>query len=110
MSGLTWPAAYEPSDTISLSLTYIFYRLALHPKHLRKLQAELDEYRFTEASPALDQAKHLTGIINEVLRLHPAIPTGILRETPPQGAVISGQFVPGNIVICSPRYTIGRRQ
>ena len=53
---------------------------------------------------------HLNGVINEVLRLHPAVPTGGFRETPPEGVEIGGQKVPGNTLICAPRWTIGRRR
>ncbi len=101
--------AYGYSDTIALTLIYIFYRLALHPEHLRKLQEEIDTLDSVNDLTALQRAQHLNGIINEVLRLHPATPTGVLRETPQEGAVISGRFVPGNTLICSPRYTLGRR-
>ena len=52
---------------------------------------------------------HLNGIINETLRLHPAVPTGGLRQTPPEGVHVAGRFIPGNTVICAPRYSLARR-
>ena len=103
--------AHDPySDTVSLNLIYIFYRLARHPQQLQKLQTELDSLESTSDSTVLQHAQHLNGIINETMRLHPATLTGNLRETPPEGAMISGRFIPGNIVICSPRYIIGKCQ
>ena len=98
------------SDTVSLTLIYLFYRLARHPEQLRKLQTELDSLDTISDFTALQQAQHLNGIINETMRLHPATLTANIRQTPPEGAMISGKFVPGNIVICSPRYLIGKRQ
>ena len=97
------------SDTVALTLIYLFYRLARHPEQLYKLQKELDDLESVSDFTALQQAQHLNGIINETMRLHPATLTGNLRETPPEGAMISGRYVPGNIVICSPRYIIGKR-
>lgn len=96
------------SDTVSLTLIYIFYRLARHPEQLRKLQTELASLESISDFTALQHVQHLNGIINETMRLHPATLTGNIRETPPEGAMISGRFVPGNIVICSPRYIIGK--
>lgn len=93
-----------------MTLIYIFYRLARHPEQLHKLQSELDALEFVSSLSALQHAQHLNGIINETMRLHPALLTGGLRETPPEGIMISGRFVPGNVVICSPRYIIGKRQ
>ena len=109
-----WPhsldAHHNCSDTVSLTLIYLFYRLARHPEQLRKLQIELDSLDSVSDFTALQQAPHLNGIINETMRLHPATLTANVRQTPPEGAMISGKFVPGGIVICSPRYIIGKRQ
>ena len=93
-----------------MTLIYLFYRLARHPEELQKLQTELDGLEDVSDFSALQHAEHLNGIINETMRLHPATLTGNLRETPPGGAMISGRFVPGNIVICSPRYIVGKRK
>ena len=103
-------AHHKCSDTVALTLIYLFYRLARHPEQLRKLQKELDGLDSVSDFTALQHAQHLNGIINETMRLHPATLTGNLRETPPEGAMISGRYVPGNIVICSPRYIISKRQ
>lgn len=103
-------AHHNYSDTVALNLIYLFYRLARHPEQLRKLQNELDNLESVYDFTALQQAPHLNGIINETMRLHPATLSGNLRETPPEGAMISGRFVPGNIVVVSPRYIIGKRQ
>ena len=101
--------ADEQSDTVALTLIYLFYRPARHPENLQKLQIELDNLDSASDFIALQHCPHLNGILNEILRLHPATLTGIHRETPPEGAMISGRFVPGNTLICSPRSTIGKR-
>lgn len=77
---------------------------------MQKVQKELDAAGDVEDFILLQKLPHLNGIINETLRLHPGLLTGGLRETPPDGAVICGRFVPGNTVICAPRYTISRRK
>ncbi|KAL8678451.1 MAG: hypothetical protein Q9186_005189 [Xanthomendoza sp. 1 TL-2023] len=79
-------------DTTASTLTYICYRLAQHPEQLQKLQAELDTLDAIDDSKNLQLLPHLNGIINEVLRLHPAVPTGGLREAPAEGFTLSGRF------------------
>ncbi|KAL9596316.1 MAG: hypothetical protein Q9219_005870 [cf. Caloplaca sp. 3 TL-2023] len=85
-------------------------RLAKHPTQLMKLQDELDALDSVEDVKALKKLSHLNGIVNETLRLHPGVPTGGLRQTPASGITISGRFIPGDTVICAPRYSIGRRK
>lgn len=95
------------SDTVASTLIYLFNRLAEDPSHAEKLRQEslgVDIYD----PRALANLDHLNGVINEILRLHPSVPTGGYRETPPEGVMIAGRWIPGGITIVAPRYTIGR--
>ncbi|KAL9602212.1 MAG: hypothetical protein Q9179_002616 [Wetmoreana sp. 5 TL-2023] len=85
------------TNTIASTLVYIFYRLSRHPDHMRKLQEELNSLDSPSGFADLQHAQHLNSVIKETMRLHPAAITGTLRETPPEGAMISGRFVPGRI-------------
>lgn len=98
------------SDTVAMTMIYICYRLAKDPEQLEKLQKELDTLDSLEDLKVLQALPHLNGVINETLRLHPAVPTGGLRQAPASGMTISGRFIPGNTVICAPRYSLGRRK
>ena len=98
------------SDTTASTLVSLFSRLVQNPEHMQKFQKELDAADDVEDFAVLRKLPHLTGIVNEILRLHPAVPTGGLRETPPGDAVVCGRFIPGNNVICAPRYTLRRRK
>ena len=97
------------SDTVASTMIYLFYRLALAPQHAEKIRTELYTLPSIYDAKALKTLDHLNGAINETLRLHPSVPTGGYRESPPEGIVIAGRFVPGNTTIVSPRYTMGRR-
>ena len=44
----------------------------------------------------------------ECLRMHPPIGYAMPRDTPPQGAVISGVYIPGGVAVGVPAATIGR--
>lgn len=101
------------SDTTASTLTYIFYRLAEQVSHQDILRQELNPLREEDGSflfKALQDADHLNGVINEALRLHPVVPSGLLRMTPPEGIMIGKTFIPGNTTVVAPSYTICRRE
>jgi tryprostatin B 6-hydroxylase len=54
--------------------------------------------------------QHLNAVIQETLRLHPPVPSLIQRKTPPEGIVIDGTVIPGNMIISCPQYVIGRSE
>jgi tryprostatin B 6-hydroxylase len=95
------------SDTTGPTLTMVFYQLAKHPEHQAKLYDELQRIDVTDPE-ALKSFRHLNAIIDETMRCHPAIMTGGNRDTPPEGMTIAGRFIPGNVTIVSPRYSIFR--
>jgi cytochrome P450 len=104
---------YANSDTTASTLTYIFHHLAKDTTQQDKLRRELMPLREQDGDflfKPLQTAGHLNGVINEALRLHPAVPSGVLRLTPPEGIKIGSTFIPGNTTVVTPSYTIGRRE
>ncbi|CAF3496926.1 unnamed protein product [Fusarium graminearum] len=97
------------SDTTGPTLTMVFYLLAKHPEHQVKLYEELQQIDVTDRE-ALKTLPHLNAIINETMRFYPAIMTGGNRDTPPEGMTIAGRFIPGDVTIVSPRYSIFRSE
>lgn len=100
-----------PSDTTAATLTHTFYHLAASPTHQSRLLAELRPLIQPDGSLRhrdIQDLPHLNGIINEALRLHPAVPTALQRVTPPEGLVVDGAHVPGNAIVWCPAYAIGR--
>ncbi|KAI0014481.1 cytochrome P450 [Xylariaceae sp. FL0662B] len=95
------------SDTIAPTLVFAFYELARCPPHQDKLLSELSGVDIYDRAQ-LQRCAHLTAIINETLRLHPPVPTGGYRQTPPSGITINGTYIPGNITLISPRYSLAR--
>ena len=99
------------SDTVAIVLTHIFYYLAKDPTYIEKLRKELDPLMQSDEPfnvRMVQDAKHLNGVINEVLRLHPPTPSGGFRTTPPQGITVDGIFIPGGVNLNVPLYTLGR--
>jgi hypothetical protein len=50
----------------------------------------------------------LNGAINEALRLHPPVPSGVQRTTPKEGMHIGETFIPGGTQYWMPQYVMGR--
>jgi len=98
------------SDTTSACLTFLFYELAKHPEEVTKLRDELK--LLTKNAEWSDNdvknAPHLNGAINESLRMHPPVPSGVQRLTPREGMQVGDVFVPGNVNFWVPMYPMGR--
>ena len=97
------------SDTVAPALVFIFYELVLHDCDQQKLFEELNSIDVYDPV-ALRGLPHLNGIINESLRIHPPVPTGGYRQSPKGGMIIADRYIPGNVTIVAPRYTIGKRK
>ncbi|KAI1076811.1 cytochrome P450 [Whalleya microplaca] len=95
------------SDTIAPTLVFAFYELARNPSHQDKLVSELGDIDIYDRAQ-LQRCTHLTAIINETLRLHPPVPTGGYRQTPPSGMRINDTYIPGNVTLVAPRYSLAR--
>lgn len=99
------------SETTATALAYTFYHLVIDPTQIEKLRAELQPLINPDASfdvKDLQYAKHLNGVIHESLRMHPPVPSGTFRTTPPEGYTVDGVFVPGGINLVVPHYALGR--
>jgi cytochrome P450 len=102
------------SDSTSISLSAVFYFLPMNPRVYRKLIRQIDT---ADAAGSLASSKESTGagdvvpftaankvpylhaVINESFRMHPAVGLLLERVTPPGGAKICGEFVPGGTVV-----------
>ena len=89
-------------------MVFLFYHLAAAPKEITKLRTELQTLNNFSDNRVLTSMPHLNGVINETLRLHPPIPSGGLRDTPPEGLDIAGTYIPGGVTVLVPAYSLGR--
>jgi cytochrome P450 len=100
------------SDTTHATLTWLLWELCTHKDAQTKLRKITDE--LVPGKDFLDvedvaNCPHLDGAINESLRLHPAVPSGLQRETPPAGITLpDGTYIPGETMIWMPIHTIQR--
>lgn len=99
------------SDTTAASLTCLFFELAQNPTVLTKLQEEVDAYFAENEEPSattLSKLNYVNACINESLRLHPPVPSGVQRMTPPEGLQLGDTMIPGNTIVQVPTYTLQR--
>ncbi|KAL3478339.1 cytochrome P450 monooxygenase [Aspergillus californicus] len=95
------------SDTTAATLTNLFFHLASNPSWQKKLQEELAQLPDL-SNDSLATVKLFDALINETLRLHPAVPSGTQRLTPPEGLHIGDRYIPGNVMVCMPSHALFR--
>ena len=97
------------SATTAIAMTNVLYQLLKSPDKLAKLREELDnalddpdqddgEDSNPHYAVEYDRIKHLPYLracLDESLRIFPPTSHGLPRATPPEGALIDGQFIPG---------------
>lgn len=87
------------------------YELLHNPAEIEKLRTELEphvEENGDFLATKIQYSDHLNGVINEALRLHPPVPDHLQRKTPPEGIRVEGVWVPGDMTVICPQYSLGR--
>ncbi|KAJ4354575.1 uncharacterized protein N0V89_006312 [Didymosphaeria variabile] len=102
------------SDTIAVSIRAIIYHVLRNLAVKAKLVAELDEAkRKGELSNPIKHAeaaklKYLQAVINESLRVHPALGVNLPRVVPPGGATIEGHYMPAGTIVSMNAWVVHR--
>jgi cytochrome P450 len=88
------------SETTANALSGILARLVYNPdkyailvKEIRDAFKTEDEIRYEK----LSELTYLNAVLEEGLRIHPPVPTGLLRTVPKDGDTIDGLWVPGGV-------------
>jgi hypothetical protein len=90
------------SETTATLLAGCTYLLQKHPRVLQLLQAEIRDTFSNDKEITILSVSHLAylnAVIEESLRLYPPVPIALNRMTPPEGAMICGHWVPGNVCL-----------
>jgi cytochrome P450 len=111
--GLTLSIVNAGSGTVSTTLAATIYFLLKHPQVMKDLIKEVDN-RFSSATskspvnftdfvvPFAESQKLplLDAVIKEIFRIWPGLGAQLIeRVTPPAGAYIMGEFIPGSIIV-----------
>lgn len=92
-------------DTTVATLTYMVYSILKHPEVKRKLVSEVQSVPEFADAQQLEQLPYLNNVIQEALRLHPAVPGSLSRVVPPEGASLEGVALPAGTVVATQVYT-----
>ncbi|KAJ5647910.1 cytochrome protein [Penicillium lividum] len=87
------------SDTTAIAANATMYLLLKNPDCLRKLRVEVGSVLDDEIVAPYDKVRHLPYLrtcIDEALRLFPPVSMNLPRRTPPEGATILGEYIPGD--------------
>ncbi|KAG0136756.1 cytochrome P450 [Tuber indicum] len=111
---------FAPNDTIAATLSWSLYEIARQPEIVRKLRMEILERLGPNGKPTytdLKEMKYLQHVINETLRLYPAVPFNVrmsLKDTSlPRGAGPDGLDpvgMPKNTIFGYAPLTMQRRE
>jgi cytochrome P450 len=100
------------ADTTAIALTQLLEPLLRHPEHLDILRQELDSVLDgDEVVAPYDKVKDLPFLracLDEGLRLIPPTSAGLPRRTPPEGARILDQWIPGDTSVSMTIYATHR--
>ncbi|KAL1855996.1 hypothetical protein Plec18170_003863 [Paecilomyces lecythidis] len=100
------------SDTTAISLTHVVYYLLKNPEKLQRLREELDKHIDKDiiipTYASVRGIAYLRACIDESLRLSPSVAFGLQRKTPPEGASVMGQWIPGGTSVSVPAYVAHR--
>lgn len=96
------------SDTTLSALVNLLYHLAVDKNIQRELRSEIDNAVPADQSLQFSHIKNLPfleGAINETLRFHPPVPSGLPRETPQEGIWVDDIHIPGGICVSIPTWS-----
>lgn len=91
------------SETSATLLSGATYYLLQNPHVLDRVQSEVRTVFNKEEEITLRSVStpsllpYLEAVIDESLRCYPPVPTLLPRRTGPEGALVDGKFVPGNV-------------
>ncbi|KAL4984893.1 cytochrome P450 [Aspergillus falconensis] len=107
------------SDTTANTLTYLVWSVLKDRSIQERLVEELDALVKTldieqgvseeELSDVhLRELPYMNQVINEALRLYPAVPSGLPRVVPEKGSTLAGYWIPGGATVTTQLYSLHR--
>ena len=97
------------ADTTAIALTQVLELLIRHPQYLKTLREEVETImepsQVVASYEAAKSLPFLKACLDEAMRIIPPTSAGLPRRTPPEGAEILGEWIPGNTSVSMPIYT-----
>lgn len=96
------------TDPIANTLTYLVWAVCRRPEVRVQLLEEIDSLPDGFQDDHLQDLNYLNQVIEETLRLYPAVGGCLLRTVPPQGATIAGYPIPPGTIVSCQAYSMHR--
>ena len=96
------------SDTSAISLTYLVWAVCKYPAIRDKLIAEVATLPDDFTDKHVRALPYTRRVINETLRLYPAVPGALPRAVPSEGARLAGYHLPGGVTVATQVYSLHR--
>lgn len=96
------------SDTTANTLTYLTWAVCKTPVIRQALVAEVATLPKRFSDKDIQKLTYLNQVIDEALRLYPAVPCALPRIVPPQGATFGGHWVPGGSTVTTQLWSLHR--
>ncbi|KAL5339825.1 cytochrome P450 [Aspergillus crustosus] len=97
------------SDTTAITLTYLVYAVCQNENIRDRLVEEVNSLPKDFSDRLIRDLPYLNQVINETLRLHTAVPSGLPRAVPPEGATFLGFQLPGGVTVATQSYSVHRK-
>jgi cytochrome P450 len=96
------------SDTTGISMTFMIYNILLRPELQAALEEEVKDVSDSPLDEEMEGLPLLNAIFWESMRVHGAIPSGLPRVVPAQGANFLGYHVPAGFTVTTQAYSLHR--
>ena len=100
------------STTTAIAMANVMYQLLRNPQCMQKLREEidgvLDEDDVIAPYEKVKYLPYLRACLDESLRLFPPTSHGLPRMTPPEGANVLGEYLPGGVTVSMSAYVVHR--
>ncbi|EAU34328.1 predicted protein [Aspergillus terreus NIH2624] len=96
------------SDTTAISLTYLVYAVCRDERVHARLVDEVAALPENFDDRMMRELPYLNWVINEALRLYTAVPFGLPRTVPAEGAEFLGYRLPGGVIVSTQSYSLHR--
>ncbi|PYH72874.1 cytochrome P450 [Aspergillus vadensis CBS 113365] len=96
------------SDTTANTLTYLTWAVCKRPIIRQALVAEVATLPEQFSDKDVQNLSYLNQVIDETLRLYPAVPCALPRVVPPRGANFGGHWVPGGSTVTTQLWSLHR--
>jgi len=100
------------STTTAIAMANVMYQLLVNPKCMQRLREEIDSVLDPgDVVAPYEKVKYLPYLracLDESMRFFPPTSHGLPRQTPPEGANIFGEFVPGGVTVSMSAYVVHR--